>query len=150
MLKRSLFGGLAVAGLLLTGAAPAFAAHMSPQSKSCWARADQQGLKGTARVQFHATCMKGAMAPTQPTHFDDQSASAKAITAPSGADRTTRSNQCSAEADKRGYKESTRDSFRRACLASAAPVEAIGVQTTPTAPTAAKDNLGTLPAPHPN
>jgi len=67
-----------------------------------------------------------------------------AVVAPSGSDRTARSTQCNAEAARRGLHDSAFQSFRKGCLASAAPVGAIEAGEHPTTPTAAKPKLESL------
>ena len=66
--------------------------------------------------------MRGALSPNRPTAPTGDSKEAKAITAPSGADRTVRSQQCSNEADKRNLTGKDRESFRLSCVATAGPV----------------------------
>jgi hypothetical protein len=72
-----------------------------------------------------------------------------ALTEPSGADRTERSRQCDAEAAKRGFHDSGLQAFRKSCLASAAPVDAIGVADQPPRPTKADAKLDALTAAKP-
>jgi hypothetical protein len=114
----------------------------SAQSKACWAKADQQSLTGQNRDDFNASCVKGAASPPGPAaNPKEHSAWAKAVTAPSGADRAQRSRQCSAEADRRGLTSSKRQAFREDCIASAAPVGANGTNTETPTPTPAKEPL---------
>jgi hypothetical protein len=76
---------------------------------------------------------------------------AKAVTEPSGADRTVRSRQCNREAARRGLKEEALQAFRKGCLASAAPVRAIETSHSVEAPAKAKPKLEALTdAPKPN
>jgi len=117
----------------------------SAQSKSCSAQATQKGLVGNESASFRATCLKGSLAPKAPTMPAAKSGAAvKAITAPSGADRTSRSAQCNAEAAKRGLHDSSFQSFRKGCLASAAPVASIESAKTPEKPTNAKPKIESL------
>jgi hypothetical protein len=66
----------------------------------------------------------GALTPTTPTTETQTTDGMAATTAPSGADRTVRSDQCNKEADKRGLKDNDRKAFRLNCMATAAPVSA--------------------------
>jgi hypothetical protein len=118
--------GMAAASLLVFGASPSFAKDVhGAQSATCWARAKQRGLGGDTGAEFHARCMKGALAPTAPTKFDRSNDAAKAITSPSGTNRMARSDACNAEATRRGLHDSAFQAFRKGCVASAAPVGAI-------------------------
>jgi hypothetical protein len=128
--------------VVLGGFNPALAKPQSAQSKACSDEATQQGLKGKPRSSFRAKCMKGALAPKTPTAPTGPGREANAVTKPSGVDRTTRSQQCSDEADRRKLQASARDEFRLSCLASAAPVSASGTREPPT-PTKAIPKLGT-------
>lgn len=135
-----------VAGLGLLAAAlpPSVLASTAPsaQSKACSAKADQQSLTGKARADFHASCLKGAAVPPGPAAAPAHATTwAKAVTAPSGNDRSVRSRQCSGEADRRGLVSAKRESFRLACLASAAPVTKVGAGTTQTAPSPQKGGI---------
>jgi hypothetical protein len=135
-------------GLGLAAAAlPVWSAPTSTteRSNACWAQATQKGLHGAARTTFHKTCLQGALAPATPTHDDKGSVSAKAITAPSGADRTQRSRQCAAEADAKGKTDNERKSIRLTCLANASPPSSTGSPTKSPTPTPSHDELGTLP-----
>jgi len=137
--------GLSLFSMAIVLAGPSGAtSKASPQSKSCWAQAKEQGLVGADRTAFHATCMKGALAPKGPTEPKPTTRAAAAVTSPSGADRTTRSKQCNDEAERRGLHDSAFQSFRKGCLASAAPVSAIETSRTPTTPTPAKPKLESL------
>ncbi len=137
--------GLSLLTILICGSAPdAARGAESAQSKACWSQATQQGLVGDQRDSFHATCLKGALAPKAPTRLAVATKAAKAVTAPSGADRTVRSKQCNAEAAKRGLHDAAFESFRKGCLASAAPVRAIETGEDPTKPTPAKPKLESL------
>jgi len=115
------------------------------RSNACWAQANQKGLHGAERTSFHKTCLQGALAPSTPTHDDKGSVSAKAVTAPSGADRTQRSRQCAAEADAKGKSDNERKSIRLSCLANASPPSSTGTPTKTPKPTPSHDELGTLP-----
>lgn len=130
------------AGLLAGAAGPALARPQSAQSKACSDEADHQGLQGKARARFRASCLKGALAPKTPTAPTGPGREANAVTKPSGVDRTTRSQQCSDEADRRKLQTSEREAFRLSCLASAAPVAATGTREKPK-PTPAIPKLGT-------
>jgi hypothetical protein len=112
------------------------------QSAACAAQADHQSLTGENRQAFVAKCMKGPMAPDKPSMPTRPGSGAQSVVSPSGHDRVTRSQQCTAEADRRGLKEHERAAFRLSCLATAAPVKAVGTSTTPPRPTPAKANLG--------
>lgn len=133
----SLFATLAV----IAGVGPA-AAGTTAQVESCAAQADHQSLAGAERQTFLAKCAKGAMVPAKPAMPIRPGASAQSVVNPSGHAPAVRSQQCTTEADRRGLKDHKRAAFRLACLASAAPVKAIGASTTPTSPTSAKANLG--------
>jgi hypothetical protein len=136
------FGATVSACVLAGGTNAALARPQSAQSKACSDEATHQGLHGKSRSSFRATCMKGAMAPKTPTAPTGPGREANAVTKPSGVDRTTRSQQCSDEADRRKLQATARDDFRLACLASAAPVSATGgLQNTK--PTKAIPKLGT-------
>jgi hypothetical protein len=133
----------AVSALVFSGTQTAAKEQQSAQSRSCWTKATQQGLMGEQRNAFHATCLKGSLAPKRPTE-PALTKSAKAVTAPSGEDRLARSKQCDAEAALRGLHDSGFQAFRKGCLASAAPVSAIGTSERLTKPTEAKPNLESL------
>jgi len=132
---------------LLAAAMPAWSTPTSSteRSNACWAQADQKGLHGAERTTFHKTCLQGALAPATPTHDDKGSVSAKAITSPSGADRTQRSRQCAAEADAKGKTDNERKSIRLTCLANASPPSSTGTPTKTPTPTPSHEALGTLP-----
>ena len=123
--------------------APAASARTteSAQSKTCSAEATRQRLTGAKRASFRATCLRGSLTPKRPTASETKAPAVKAVVAPSGADRTSRSTACNAEAGKRGLSDSAFQSFRKACLASAAPVNAIETAQTPTKPTKAKPKI---------
>ena len=125
----------------VVGAGPVVS-KTTPQAASCTAQADHQSLAGPDRQAFLAKCVKGAMVPAKPTMQTRPGSSAQAVVSPSGHDPAVRSRQCTAEADRRGLKDRDRAAFRLSCLASAAPVSAIGASTTPTSPTPEKSNLG--------
>ncbi len=134
--------GLA-AGLCAAAVAPAAAADdNSPQAQSCRERA-----KTDARGQadFYAKCMEGAVA-TNHSVAKPKNRDAQAIVAPSGAAPAKRSDRCTAEADRRKLTAGERDNFRRACIASAAPVANIGIAGQPTKPTPEKTELGSITA----
>lgn len=73
-----------------------------------------------------------------------QSLAAKTITAPSGQDRAVRAKQCDAEANRRGLHDSGLQDFRNSCLASAAPIRAVGDKQHAPAPTPEKPRLDAL------
>lgn len=134
---------IAFAAVALGAAGPAAArSHESAQAKSCRAEATKQGLSGAKRNAFVATCTKGSLDPKAP--IGAASASAAAVTAPSGADTTDRSRQCNAEAARRKLQDSAFQAFRKGCLASAAPVRAIESPNTATKPTGAKPKLESM------
>ncbi len=133
--------GLGLTLAVMAGAAPVVG-ETTAQSASCAAQADRQSLAGADRQTFLAKCMKGPMVPPKPSMPTRPGSGARSVISPSGHDRLVRSRQCTAEADRRGLKEHDRAAFRLACLATAAPVGAVGASTTPTAPTPAKANLG--------
>ena len=145
---RQIVAASGVGLIILALAAPmssTTAKTQATRSELCWAQADKKGLHGEARSTFHKTCVEGALAPASPTHHDAGSVSAKAVTSPSGVDRTERSNICAKEADAKTTDENKRKSIRLACMASAAPPAATGTPTHPPAPTPDKDQLGSLP-----
>ncbi len=137
--------GISLVSVMVCYASPSFAKGAEgAQSKACRAKAIQQGRVGDQRNAFIATCLKGALSPKMSTGSGAKSGAARAVTAPSGADRTDRSTQCNAEAVKRGLHDTAFQSFRKGCLASAAPVGAIESSQTPTKPTASKPKLESL------
>jgi hypothetical protein len=115
------FAALALVTAPICGMAGA-AAAASAQSRICSQEAVKRGLTGQEKTRFHATCMKGPLAPKHPTAPSGPGKEARAITAPSGADRTVRSKACTAEADKRGLTDKARKEFQLSCLATAGPV----------------------------
>lgn len=115
----------------------------SPQAESCRQRAATDGKDDPG---FYARCMTGAMAPPEIGRNAPGSLGEQAIVAPTGSSPAERSDQCSAEADRRGLTSGERDNFRRGCLASAAPVGNIGVAGQATVPTPEKSELGGLTA----
>jgi hypothetical protein len=135
----------AVAPAWAVGAAPAPPTGTAARSQACWSEADKKGLAGAERSRFHDTCTQGAMGTTAPTHTKAHDASSRALLAPSGQDRTTRSRACTAEADKKAANENDRKQIRLACLASAAPAGATETQQRPQTPTPAKPGYGALP-----
>lgn len=94
----------------------------SAQTATCRAKADREGLSGAARRGFESKCRAGALAPGRPTAPVGKTVSATAVVAPSGADRTKRSQQCNSEADRRGLKGGDYQAFRKSCVATAGPV----------------------------
>ena len=114
----------------------------------CATQANNKKLTGRARTAFLRSCGQGALATTKPTLGASSSRSAQAVTAPSGADRNTRSAQCSAEALRRHLSEIKAKEFRLSCLATAGPVAEGEDQTQAPKPSPAKPGLDTLPRPH--
>lgn len=112
---------IVAAGLLLVLCGPA-AARPSAQSRQCAKSASGQGLTGSKRAAFTATCLKGPLAAKTPTAPTAPSKEAQAVTKPSGVDRTTRTKQCATEADKKGLTSKDRSAFQLSCLATAGPV----------------------------
>ena len=117
------------------------------KTTACAIQADKKDLTGHARSTFLKTCKQGALAPTTPTLGASASRSSQVVTAPSGADRDTRSEQCTAEALRRHLNENQAKEFRLNCLATAAPVRAAGTSTQTPKPSPAKAGLDTLPKP---
>ena len=114
--------GLIVLSASLTlGLSPAAAEHSS-QSASCARSASHEGLSGASRTRFIGTCIKGPLAAKTPTAPTAPSKEAQAVTKPSGVDRTTRTQQCAAEADRKGLTDKNRSAFQLSCLATAGPV----------------------------
>ncbi len=145
MRKRPLSLALCACALAFgVGAQNVASAAPSAQSQSCSERATGQGLKGEDRDKFEAACTKGSLAPDRPTRQVQHTAAANALVKPSGSDRTRRSSQCNAEGARRGLKDSGLQAFRKGCLASAAPVQAIETSTRATKPTPAKPKLDAL------
>ena len=103
-------------------AKPRKAAHPTAQAQHCTAEADEKALTGPDRIAFLKTCEGGVRPAAAPTGPTGASKEAQAVTRPSGVDRTTRSKQCSAEADRRGLAGKNRNAFRHSCLATAGPV----------------------------
>jgi len=132
---------------LAAAAMPAWSTPTSAteRSNACWAQADKKDLHGAERTRFHRTCLQGALAPAAPTRDDKGSVAAKAVTSPSGTDRTQRSRQCAAEADAKGKTDNERKSIRLSCLANASPPSSTGTPTKTPKPTPSHDELGTLP-----
>ncbi len=126
-------------------AVSAQAASTADTRAACGARADAKSLAGKPRDEFMATCQQGALAPAKPTSPTPPAPTARAITAPSGADRTVRSRECTAEAKRRGLPDTQKKAFRLSCLASAAPVSTIGSPEQAQRPVAEKPELGVSP-----
>jgi hypothetical protein len=122
--------------------------HRGDAARPCTVQANNKKLTGRSRTAFLKTCQQGALATTKPTLGPSASRSAQVITAPSGADRNTRSAQCSAEALRRHLPEIQAKEFRLSCLATAGPVQEGETQTQAPKPSAAKPGLDTLPRPH--
>jgi hypothetical protein len=112
----------AVAALSVYAAPAAAVSHPTAQSRACTRTADTEHRKGADRARYLKACLRGSAAPLRPTAPTGPGKEARAITAPSGADRNERSAQCSAEADRRGLTEKDRNAFRLSCLATAGPV----------------------------
>jgi hypothetical protein len=141
---RSSLSGIAFAAFALSSmlAAAAVSKPMeSAKSRACWVQADQHAPRGAARTTFHANCMKATVARSP---SPAKTVEAKAVTAPSGAEKSTRAQQCEAQAATRGLHDSALQAFRQACLASAAPVGAVGSTQHQPTPTAAKPKLDAL------
>ena len=146
MMSVRMLGALAIVAGCVSVSAPTFA--QTAQSKSCTERAT--GLTAAERATFLRKCSKGALSPTHPTAPITGGPNAKAITAPSGVDRTTRSAQCSAEADRRGLKDNARADFRMSCLATAGPIKESESSTKSAAPSKAKAHLGEVDSTSPH
>ena len=123
MRRRTVAPGLVVLSVsLLLGASPALARKPAAESAQCAKSAKGQGLTGAKRSAFVKSCIKGPLAATTPTAPTASSKEAQAITKPSGVDRTTRSQQCGAEANRKGLADKARSAFQLSCLATAGPV----------------------------
>ncbi len=133
-----------LAFLAATGCGAAHAGPTDDPSRSCVDEADKRRLSGDERDRFLQTCRQGALAPTRPT-ADKGTTQARILTAPSGQDRTTRSRDCTREAQRRKLRPNAARAFRLSCLASAAPVRATGTATHPPTPTPSKPGYDTLP-----
>jgi hypothetical protein len=135
--------GLATLSLTFGAGAPRQAEAQSTQEQSCQDRAGQGALAGDAKSKFLAACKEGALPPPPGVAHAPQTPQEKALVAPGGTPRH-RSRACNAEAARRGLKEQKLQYFRKACLASAAPVSAIETQTRATTPSKAKPKLDAL------
>ena len=122
--------------------------HRGETAGPCSVQARNKRLTGHARSTFLNSCQQGALATTKPTYGAHASPSARVLTAPSGADRNTRSAQCTAEADRRHLSEIKAKEFRLSCLATAGPVQEGEDQTQAPKPSHAKAGYDTLPRPH--
>ena len=111
-----------LAALLALGTSPAFGHEPSAQSTHCSQTAASQGLTGTQRDAFLKSCARGPLAAKTPTAPTASSKEAQAVTKPSGVDRTTRTRQCAAEADRKGLSDKARSAYQLSCLATAGPV----------------------------
>jgi len=107
---------------ILASAGSTAAAPDTAQSRACSNKAAAQHLRGAELATFQRTCMKGTLSPKTPTALKGPTKESRAITAPSGEDRTVRSKQCSDEADRRHLTGPDRNAFRLSCLATAGPV----------------------------
>ena len=114
--------GLIVASSLTLGLGSTAVAKTSRQSVSCARSASKEGLTGAQRTTFNKKCMNGPLAAETPTAPTAQSKGAQAVTKPSGVDRTTRTKQCAAEADRKGLTDQNRKAYQLSCLATAGPV----------------------------
>ena len=131
-----------VATALFASSELANAAPESVQSKACYDKASAQNLHGASRKAFHRTCMRGALSPDHATAPTGPGKEARAITAPSGADRTVRSKACSDEADKRGLAAKDREAFRLSIMATAGPVTEAGIHSQAPQPAKAIPGIG--------
>ena len=155
MRTQSLLFAMAAFAAPIAASAPVIAApnaiaseHRGNTAGACTVQAKKKKLTGHNRSAFLKTCEQGALATTRPTLGASASRNAQVITAPSGADRNTRSAQCSAEALRRHLPEIQAKEFRLSCLATAGPVQEGEDQTQAPKPSAAKPGLDTLPRPH--
>jgi hypothetical protein len=130
-------------------AAGAGALAKTPASRDCAAQAAHQHLEGRAAADFKAKCMKGPLAAEKPTAPTSPGKEAHAITAPSGANRTVRSRQCTAEADRRGLQNQDRKQFQLSCLATAGPVTEGETHSEPPKPAKAIPGIGVNNPPPP-
>ncbi len=118
---RSTILMLTLATCATAGAAgPTLAA--TAQSAHCATSATEQKLTGAQRADFIKACQRGPLAATKPTAPTAASKESQAVTKPSGVDRTTRTRQCAAEADRKGLAAKDRKAFQLSCLATAGPV----------------------------
>jgi len=141
---RSCLAGVALAAITLSvvsGVSAQATTTESPKSRACWESADRQALQGVARTKAHAACMNAPLAPSPPP---PRTAAAEAVTAPSGAERATRARQCDDQAGREGLQGNALQAFRQSCIASAAPVGAVGSMNIQPAPTPAKPKLDAL------
>ncbi len=119
-LSSILKSGLLALGLCAASAGLAAAAQTA-QATSCDQQAANEHLNGKDAAAFKASCNRGALAPKTPTAQTPANVESRAVVAPSGADRTVRSRQCDAEADKKRLTGQQRKQFRLSCLATAGP-----------------------------
>lgn len=115
----------AAVGLVLSAlplAAGSASAKPSAQSVHCADSAKRQGLTGARRTAFIRTCGRGPLAAKTPTAPTARSKESQAVTKPSGVDRTTRTQQCNAEAARKGLSGKNQSAFQLSCLATAGPV----------------------------
>ena len=119
----------ALGAVLALGVAAPAVAKPTAQTTHCATDATRQNLTGAARAEFIKTCQKGPLVPAKPTGPTAASPEAQAVTKPSGVDRTTRTKQCAAEADKKYLASKARKDFQLSCLATAGPVTEAGAGT---------------------
>jgi len=134
--------------LWLAAPRPAAAAP-SAAARDCAAQAAHERLAGRAATEFKAKCMKGPLAARTPTAPTSPGKEAHAVTAPSGANRNVRSQQCTAEADKRGLQNQDRKQFQLSCLATAGPVTEGETHNEPPKPAKAIPGIGVNNPPPP-
>ena len=133
--------GLAALSAPLLLAAPAVA-KPTAQSVHCASSAKDHKLTGSQRATFMKSCMKGLSTPDHPTAPTGTSKEAQAVTKPSGVDRTTRTQQCAAEGDRKRLTGKDRKAFQLSCLATAGPVSEGQNGTKSPAPAHSIDGIG--------
>jgi hypothetical protein len=114
-------------------------------SASCAARADTQSATTSGRTAFMSQCMQGAVEPSKPPTTTKSGSEGNAVASSNLTDKSARSTECDAEADRRGLDRG-RAAFKSWCVASASPVRAIGTALESPTPAAAKPE-GTTDAP---
>ena len=120
--RLALAAGLSLAALANLPLASPAAAKPTAQARHCADQAKRQGLAGAARTTFLKSCQTSSLTPKTPTGPVAANKESQAVTKPSGVDRTTRSKQCDAEADRRGLADKARRAYHLSCLATAGPV----------------------------